>query len=82
MASKYSHLLLSLPSPNQNLVEEFDSLIYDFIWNSKPAKFRKPIVESNITNDWLGLHRLCFELKTIIYCRYIQYRVLHHRLYT
>ena len=57
---------MSLPGPNQNLVEEFDSLIYDFIWNSKPAKFGKHIVDSNITNGWLGLHRLFLELKTVM----------------
>ena len=56
--SKITHLLLSLPSPNQKLFNEIDKLFSNFLWSNKPPKFRKNIIESDIMDGGLRLHNL------------------------
>ena len=56
--SKITHLLLSLPSPNKLLFKEIDAIFKNFIWNNKPPKFRKEIMESDIMDGGMKLHNL------------------------
>ena len=56
--SKITHLLLSLPSPTQTLFKEIDTLFKNFIWNNKPPKSRKSIMEADIIDGGLRLHNL------------------------
>ena len=46
--SKITHLLLSLPSPKKTLFNEINTLFKNFLWNNKPPKFRKEIIEADI----------------------------------
>ena len=39
-----THILLSLPNPYQELLEEYDKMTVDFLWGGKPPKFRKEIL--------------------------------------
>ena len=55
---KITHLLLSLPSPNKALFKEINTLFKDFLWNNKPPKFRKGIMEAVIIDGGLRLHNL------------------------
>ena len=48
IASKYTHLLLSLPSPDESMIKTIENLINKFVWNNKPGKFQKSIMESDI----------------------------------
>ena len=43
--SKFIHILLSLPSPNETLFVKIDTLFDKFLWNGKPPKFKKQILE-------------------------------------
>ena len=54
--SKITHLLLTLPSPDQSLFNELDTLFNSFLWNNKPPKFRKGIMEADIIDGGLRLH--------------------------
>ena len=58
IASKYTHLRLSLPSPDASMIKTIENLIYEFVWNNKPAKFRKSIMESDIKYGGMSLHNL------------------------
>ena len=46
LISKITHILLSLPTPNINTIKKLESVFKDFIWNQKPPKFRKGILEA------------------------------------
>ena len=52
--SKFIHILLSLPTPSEILFNKIESLFESFLWNGKPHKFRKQILE-RITDEG-GLH--------------------------
>ena len=54
--SKISHMLLSLPSPIKTLFGEIITLFKNFLWNNKPPKFRKEIIEADIFDGGLRLH--------------------------
>ena len=55
--SKITHLLLSLPSPNKILFKQIDTLFKNFLWNNKPPKFRKDIIEADINDGGLKLQK-------------------------
>jgi exonuclease III len=42
---KISHLLISLPNPNEQIRKEIDSMFTQFIWNKKPPKIKKAVLE-------------------------------------
>ena len=44
-SSMITHILLSLPDPSSTLLEEFKKMTKDFLWGTKPPKFRKEILE-------------------------------------
>ena len=52
--SKFIHILLSLPTPSETLFNKIETLFENFLWNGKPPKFRKQILE-RITEEG-GLH--------------------------
>ena len=58
LLSKFTHILLSLPSPNTDLFKELDKLFSDFLWSNKHPKFRKEIVEAEIIDGGLKLHNI------------------------
>ena len=58
LMSKFTQMLLSLPSPSSALLKELDQLFADFIWSGKPAKFRKEILEAGVKNGGLKLHNI------------------------
>ena len=56
--SKFTHMLLSLPSPSVELVKELNIIFAEFIWVGKPPKFRKEIFEVEIKEGGLKLHNI------------------------
>ena len=58
LMSKFTHILLSLPSPNPELIMELDKLFSDFLWSKKPPKFRKEFVEAEIMDGGLKFHNI------------------------
>ena len=58
LMSKFTHMLLSLPSPNDDLVEELNALFRDFLWAGKPPKYRREILEAEIKDGGLKLHNV------------------------
>ena len=58
LLSKITHILLSLPSPKAQTIKSIEQIFLSFIWNDKPAKFSKAILEAEIANGGLKLHDL------------------------
>ena len=55
-SSMITHILLSLPDPSPTLLEEFEKMTNDFLWGTKPPKFRKEILEYPHELGGLQLH--------------------------
>ena len=58
LTSKLIHILLSLPSPSIELFTKIDTIYYNFLWDSKPAKFRKEIINNPIEHGGLKYFNL------------------------
>ena len=58
LISKFTHILLSLPSPKENTFKKLKNIFKDFIWNMKPPKFRKEILETNANLGGLKMTNL------------------------
>ena len=58
--SKFTHILLSLPTPGKETFEIINDLVKDFLWEGKPPKFRKEILEADTKFGGMKLHN--FEL--------------------
>ena len=46
LISKITHILLSLPSPKNESMKTLENVFRNFIWEQKPPKFRKEILEN------------------------------------
>ena len=58
ISSMITHILLSLPSPSQVFIDEYDNLVKDFLWGGRPPKYRKEILEYPYNLGGLQLHNL------------------------
>ena len=55
-SSMITHTLLSLPDPSPPLLDELEQITNDFLWGTKPPKFRKEILEYPHELGGLQLH--------------------------
>ena len=44
LISKITHLLMVLPSPDETVIKEIDTLIFNYIWNSKVDRVARKII--------------------------------------
>ena len=58
LMSKFTHMLLSLPSPTEELIEELNTLFKGFLWSGKSPKFRREILEAETKDGGLKLHNI------------------------
>ena len=56
--SKFTHILLSLPTPGKNTFKIIYDLVKNFLWEGKPPKFRKEILEADTKFCGMKLHNL------------------------
>ena len=42
--SKFNHLFLSIPGPDDNMISQLNSKIYSFIWDDKPDKIKRDLL--------------------------------------
>ena len=64
--SKFTHILLALPNPSEAIFKEIDEIFAKFIWQNKPSKFRKEILEAPYDKGALqlmNLKKFCNSLK-------------------
>ena len=53
LISKFIHILLSLPSPKEFLFIKIEQLFEKFLWNGKPPKFKKQIIQKQVIEGGL-----------------------------
>lgn len=53
--SKIVNLLITLPSPSSKLIKEIDNILYNFLWDGKPAKVKRTVVKHPFTKGGLGM---------------------------
>ena len=73
--SKFTHIILSLPTPGKETFKIINNLVKDFLWEGKPPKFRKEILEADTKFGGMKLHNLelfDFSLKIGWLKRYIR----------
>ena len=58
LISKITHILLSLPTPNTDVLDKLEVIFKRFLWGDKPPKFRKEILETLPTLGGLKLTNL------------------------
>ena len=58
LMSKFTHMLLSLPSPTEELFEELNTLFKGFLWSGKSPKYRHEILEAETKDGGLKLHNI------------------------
>ena len=58
LISKFTHVLLSLPSPSTYMFKALESIFMNFIWGNKQPKFRREILELPIAKGGLCLTNL------------------------
>ena len=55
LISKFTHILLSLPTPSDDTITTLENLFKNFIWGNKPPKFRLDILESTYREGGLKM---------------------------
>ena len=58
LISKFTHVLLSLPSPSTYIYKVLENIFMNFIWGNKQPKFRREILELPIAKGGLCLTNL------------------------
>lgn len=53
--SKIVHLLIALPTPSTNIINEINNLFYNFLWDGKPDKMRRSLAKQNILEGGIGM---------------------------
>ena len=58
ISSMITYILLSLPSPSQEFIDEYENMLKDFLWGGKPPKYRREILEYPYNLGGLQLNNL------------------------
>ena len=58
LISKFTHILLSLPTPSEDTITSLDNIFKNFIWKNKPPKFRREILEATHRDGGLKMTNL------------------------
>ena len=53
--SKIVHILISLPTPSQNIMLKINRMLYDFLWDGKPDKLKRIIAKQKIDNGGINM---------------------------
>ena len=53
--SKIVHLLIALPSPSVKLLNEINSMLYNFLWDGKPDKMKRSIAKLSFLQGGISM---------------------------
>lgn len=56
---KFSHLLMTLPSPPKEKLKEIENLLFNYIWNNKTARIAKNIICQSY--EYSGMRMTCLD---------------------
>ena len=63
--SKYVHLFSSLPNPPKAIIEKLEKLIYAFIWDGKPDKVARKLLQQPMTKGGLKMTNITNLIKAL-----------------
>ena len=59
--SKFNHLFMTIPSPDNYYIKQLNSRLFAFLWNNKPDKIKRNYVTQDYTNGGLKMVNIeCF----------------------
>lgn len=47
LLSKFTHFFISLPKPNSQWIQQFEKMLYNFIWGNKIDKISRKTLQLN-----------------------------------
>ena len=53
--SKIVHLLTTLPTPSIKIMNEINTMLYNFLWNGKPDKMRRSLAKQKMSEGGIGM---------------------------
>ena len=53
--SKIVHLLIALPTPSTKIINEINTMFYNFLWDGKPDKMRRSLAKHKILEGGIGM---------------------------
>ena len=62
--SQIIHILISLPSPSQQMIKKREKIMFDFLWEGKPDKIKRTVAFRKL--EFGGLNML--DLKKLYHC--------------
>jgi len=58
VVSQFTHLFMSLPSPEKSFFQRYEQKVFRFIWNGKPEKIKRKVIYNTYDKGGLGLIHL------------------------
>lgn len=65
LISKLNFLLLSLPSPSCGFIKDLNSLLFKFLWSSRPDKIKRELICKPIKEGGLGMINVSAYVKSL-----------------
>ena len=65
MLPKLTHLFISLPNPDPNIIDEIEKLFFSFLWKQKPDKISRKQIIQNFKNGGLNMIHLKSFMKSM-----------------
>ena len=53
--SRFNHLFISLPNPSNNIINELNEMVFNFLWQHKPDKVKRETVFRNMKDGGLNM---------------------------
>ena len=65
MVPKLTHLYMSLPNPNVDLIKEIDTIFFNYIWNSKVDRIARKLITRNYNEGGLKMINTLMFIKSL-----------------
>ena len=65
MVPKLTHLYMSLPNPNVDLMKEIDTIFFNYIWNSKVDRIARKLIARNYNEGGLKMINTLMFIKSL-----------------
>ena len=65
MVPKLTHLYMSPPNPNVDLIKEIDTIFFNYIWNSKVDRIARKLITRNYNEGGLKMINIPMFIKSL-----------------
>ena len=63
--SKINHLILSLPNPSKQIIDELQKMFYQYLWDKKPDKIKRNVITQNYADGGLRMTEIGTFIKAL-----------------